>query len=253
MHNSLQSNFQAIQQRIEAACQAAGRDSGAVKLIWVSKTHPKEMVEAALALGATEFGENRVQEALEKFVPPRPGVRCHIIGPVQSNKLRKAASVAQSIDSVSSLDQVLRLDEMLDGAVRAGLKPAPTAPTAIDLLFQINTSEESTKSGLHKENARDFLNALPLPKNLTYKGLMTIGKNTGDPEDSRECFAWLRNLRDEFRQKGMEGDPRFAGFTELSMGMTDDLEVAIAEGSTQVRIGTALFGKRDYSLSTTSR
>jgi len=202
-----------------------------VRLVWVSKTQPVSAVEEAIALGATEFGENRVQEALEKFLPQREGIVCRIIGPVQKNKLRKAVQVAQAIDSVADLETVLKLEALCEEANKN-----------LEILFQINASEEVTKSGLSMQAAFDFLNALPQPQRLVYKGLMTIGKNTGNPEDSRTCFAFLKNLRDKI----FNSQAKFANFTELSMGMTDDLEVAISEGSTMVRVGTALFGKRVY-------
>ena len=202
-----------------------------MRLVWVSKTQPVSAVEEAIALGATEFGENRVQEALEKFLPQREGIVCRIIGPVQKNKLRKAVQVAQAIDSVADLETVLKLEALCEEANKN-----------LEILFQINASEEATKSGLSMQAAFDFLNALPQPQRLVYKGLMTIGKNTGNPEDSRTCFAFLKNLRDKI----FNSQAKFANFTELSMGMTDDLEVAISEGSTMVRVGTALFGKRVY-------
>lgn len=225
----LEENRDRLLARIATACMAAERDPASVLLVWVSKTRPVSDVEAAIAAGGRVFGENRVQEALDKFLPERPGVRCHIIGPVQSNKLRKAVSVAHGIDSVSSLAEVLRLE-----ALCAEIK------RPLDILFQVNTSLEDTKSGLAMEECAALLESLPKCQYLTYRGLMTIGKNTGNPEDSRAGFAWLRAMRDQFVNR----DARFAHFTELSMGMTDDLEVAIAEGSTQVRIGTALFGAR---------
>jgi len=215
--------------RIAVACEASGRSPASVCLVWVSKTQPVSAVESAIALGARVFGENRVQEALEKFLPQRSGVVCRIIGPVQKNKLRKAMQVAQAIDTVADLESVNKLEALCEEANKN-----------LDILFQINTSEEATKSGLSMQEAFDFLSALPEPKRLIYKGLMTIGKNTGNPEDSGVCFAFLRNLRDKL----FNTQPKFKDFTELSMGMTDDLEVAIAEGATMVRVGTALFGGR---------
>ena len=224
-------NSVAVFNRIKEACQISGREPASVRLVWVSKTQPVSAVEEAIALGATEFGENRVQEALEKFLPQREGIVCRIIGPVQKNKLRKAVQVAQAIDSVADLETVLKLEALCEEANKN-----------LEILFQINASEEVTKSGLSMQAAFDFLNALPQPQRLVYKGLMTIGKNTGNPEDSRTCFAFLKNLRDKI----FNSQAKFANFTELSMGMTDDLEVAISEGSTMVRVGTALFGKRVY-------
>jgi pyridoxal phosphate enzyme (YggS family) len=220
---------QLVCERIEKACGACGRGSEEVRLVWVSKTHPVSAVEEAIALGAREFGENRVQEALEKFLPAREGIVCRIIGPVQKNKLKKAVQVAQAIDSIADLESVLKLESLCEEAGKN-----------LDILFQVNASEEATKSGIPMPQAYDFLNNLPEPKRLVYKGLMTIGKNTGNPEDSRVCFAFLRNLRNKI----FNSAPKFANFTELSMGMTLDLEAAIEEGSTMVRIGTALFGER---------
>ena len=225
----MKNNKRIILKRIVNACEKSGRNPTDVHLVWVSKTHGVDAVEKAIAAGATQFGENRVQEALEKFLPPREGIELRIIGPVQKNKLRKAAQVAQAIDSIADLESVQKL-EMICEELNKNL----------EVLFQINTSEEETKSGLSMQSAFEFLNNLPEPKRLTYKGLMTIGKNTGSPEDSRICFAFLKKLRDKIYNTA----PKFANFTELSMGMTDDLEVAVEEGSTMVRVGTALFGAR---------
>lgn len=226
----MENNKRQIFERIEASCKACGRDSASVRLIWVSKTHPLSAVMEAVALGAREFGENRVQEALEKFLPPISGVTCRIIGPVQKNKLKKAVSVACAIDSIADMESVLKLEALCEEANKN-----------MEILFQVNTSKESTKSGLDMQNAFDFLQSLPEPKRLVYKGLMTIGKNTGNPEDSRECFAFLKKIKDKI----FNTSPKFSSFTELSMGMTDDLEIAIAEGATMLRVGTALFGKRE--------
>jgi len=227
----LKKNSEGVFNRIKEACETSGREPASVRLVWVSKMQPVSAVEEAIALGATEFGENRVQEALEKFLPKRDGITCRIIGPVQKNKLRKAVQVAQAIDSVADLESVLKLEALCEEANKN-----------LEILFQVNASEEATKSGLSMQESFDFLNSLPQPKRLIYKGLMTIGKNTGNPEDSRACFAFLRNLRDRL----FNSQAKFTSFTELSMGMTDDLEVAISEGSTMVRVGTALFGKRIY-------
>ena len=208
----MRTHLAALEAKISTACKIAGRSRESVKLVWVSKFHPAEAVENAISLGATDFGENRVQEAELKFSTPRMAldgsrVRCHVIGPVQSNKLKKAAIVADC-----------------------------------------NAGEEETKSGLDVHEAEAYLNGLAARgetafPHLRFRGLMTIGKNTGVAEDSRECFAFLRNLQQKFLAKG----GIFANFDQLSMGMTGDLEVAIEEGSTMIRVGTALFGERDYS------
>lgn len=245
-----------LEARIAEACKVAGRSRDSVKLVWVSKFHPAEAVENAISLGATDFGENRVQEAELKFSAPRMAkdgsrVRCHVIGPVQSNKLKKAAIVADCIHSIASIEAVEKLER-----VCAALPGENGAGKILDILFQVNAGEEETKSGLDVHEAEAFLNGLAEKAgaatadgksenfpHLRFRGLMTIGKNTGVAEDSRECFAFLRGLRDKFLARG----GAFARFDQLSMGMTGDLEVAIEEGSTMIRVGTALFGERDYS------
>ena len=243
-----------LENRIDAACKAAGRPRNSVLLVWVSKFHPEEAVKNALALGAKVFGENRVQEALTKFekrltaIDGSP-VQCHVIGPVQSNKLKKAAMVADCIHSVASLDAVEKLEKI------CAALPAENGQTAggkiLEVLFQVNAGEEETKSGLDVANADAFLaelenRAAAGGKNnfphLKFRGLMTIGKNTGVAEDSRQCFAFLRGLQRKYLSRG----GIFSQFDQLSMGMTGDLEVAIEEGSTMIRVGTALFGERDY-------
>ena len=237
-----------LEARISTACRIAGRSRESVKLVWVSKFHPAEAVENAISLGATDFGENRVQEAELKFSTPRTAldgsrVRCHVIGPVQSNKLKKAAIVADCIHSIAGIEAVEKLEK-----VCAALPGENGSGKTLDILFQVNAGEEETKSGLDVHEAENFLNGLAARgetafPHLRFRGLMTIGKNTGVAEDSRECFAFLRNLQQKFLSKGGV----FANFDQLSMGMTGDLEVAIEEGSTMIRVGTALFGERDYS------
>ena len=240
----MREHLAALEARISEACKIAGRSRDSVKLVWVSKFHPAEAVANAIALGATDFGENRVQEAELKFSQPLTAkdgsrVRCHVIGPVQSNKLKKAAIVADCIHSIASIEAVEKLE-----------KVCAAQDKVLEILFQINAGEEETKSGLDVHEAENFLNDLEARganayPHLRFRGLMTIGKNTGVAEDSRECFAFLRNLQQKFLAKG----GAFANFDQLSMGMTGDLEVAIEEGSTMIRVGTALFGERDYSKS----
>ena len=244
----MRTHLAALEARISTACKIAGRSRESVKLVWVSKFHPAEAVENAISLGATDFGENRVQEAELKFSAPRTAldgsrVRCHVIGPVQSNKLKKAAIVADCIHSIASIEAVEKLEK-----VCAALPGENGSGKTLDILFQVNAGEEETKSGLDVHEAEAYLNGLAARgetafPHLRFRGLMTIGKNTGVAEDSRECFAFLRNLQQKFLAKG----GIFANFDQLSMGMTGDLEVAIEEGSTMIRVGTALFGERDYS------
>ena len=247
----MRTHLATLEARISEACKIAGRSRESVKLVWVSKFHPAEAVENAISLGATDFGENRVQEAELKFSTPHTAldgsrVRCHVIGPVQSNKLKKAAIVADCIHSIASMEAVEKLEKVCAALPGNGVT-APQGKT-LDILFQVNAGEEETKSGLDVHEAEAFLNGLAARgetafPHLRFRGLMTIGKNTGVAEDSRECFAFLRNLQQKFLAKG----GIFVNFDQLSMGMTGDLEVAIEEGSTMIRVGTALFGERDYS------
>ena len=234
----MRGHLAALEARISEACKIAGRSRESVKLVWVSKFHPAEAVENAIALGATDFGENRVQEAELKFSEPRTAkdgsrVRCHVIGPVQSNKLKKAALVADCIHSIASIEAVEKLEKVCAAAANGQGK-------ILDILFQAEAflNDLAAKAGAATDDGKS--ENFP---HLRFRGLMTIGKNTGVPEDSRECFAFLRGLRDKFLAKG----GAFAKFDQLSMGMTLDLEVAIEEGSTMIRVGTALFGERDYS------
>lgn len=220
-----------LNQRIASAVISCGRSEKEITLIWVSKFHTQDAVNTAYEIGARDFGENRVQEAIEKFSQKKDGVRCHIIGPVQSNKLKKAALVADVIHSMDSLESLEKLNRY-----------SAELNKVLDVLIQLNTSEEDTKSGLQMADAKAFLESLPAHSHLRYRGLMTIGKNTDLAEDSRAGFSFLRALRDEFVNR----DSRFSHFTELSMGMTGDLEVAIEEGATMIRVGTALFGSRQY-------
>lgn len=246
--DEMREHLNVLESRIAAACAAAGRSRESVLLVWVSKFHPAEAVENAIALGAKVFGENRVQEAELKFSERRTAldgskVQCHVIGPVQSNKLKKAAIVADCIHSIASIEALEKLEKVC--AALSGENGS--VGKILEILFQVNAGEEETKSGLDVANADEFLAALESRAadfpHLKFRGLMTIGKNTGVAEDSRECFAFLRKLQQKYLAKGGV----FANFDQLSMGMTGDLEVAIEEGSTMIRVGTALFGERDYS------
>ncbi len=228
----LNKNLESIQRRIEQAIDQYHRRAEDIRLIWVSKTHPLEAVKKAQAIGACQFGENKVQEAVDKFSQKPEGVELHLIGPLQSNKMRKAVSVADWIHTLDRLDKIERLNRIC-GEEKKRIK----------VLFQINTSSELSKSGIPLSEAQTFLKALPVCEHLIYKGLMTIPA-IGEEDSCRREFKALRILLEEFAGK----DERFEEFSELSMGMSDDFEWAIAEGATLIRVGTALFGKRDYSL-----
>jgi PLP dependent protein len=214
--------------RIAAACDRAGRDPGDVTLVAISKTHPAARVQAAIDAGLTVLGENRVQEAAEKVAGTRGGT-WHLVGPLQSNKARRAVELFDVIESVDSLDLARRLD-------RIALEGRPGVP--LPVLLQVNVADDPAKAGFEvAEVERALPELLDLP-NLRVDGLMTIGRLVVAPEEARPTFVALRSLSRRLR----EGHPGLGA--ALSMGMTDDFEVAVEEGATIVRVGRALFGPR---------
>jgi pyridoxal phosphate enzyme (YggS family) len=223
-------NLAAVRTRLERAARAAGRDPASVRLIAVSKTFGLDHVRAAVAAGLVDFGENRVQEALQKIeASAELRVRWHLIGHLQSNKARKAAGVFAAIHSVDSVDLVRRLDE---AAADQGTRP--------ELLVQVDLAGEATKHGAPPDVARRIVEAALGCRAARLTGLMLLPPWLEDPEQVRPYFARLRQFRDELVDAGL--DP--GALRELSMGMSHDFEVAIAEGATMVRVGTALFGRR---------
>lgn len=229
---SLADRLTAIRQRISTAAQSAGRDPSAVQLVAVSKTFPVEAVQEAYAAGQRLFGENKVQEGLEKisaFHPP--DIRWHLIGHLQSNKARKAAPWFAMIESVDSVELLQRIDR---AAAEAGATP--------ELLIQIDLAQETTKFGACPEDARTVLDAAAACTAARVVGLMTIPPAPATPEDARPWFRTLRDLRDQWASAGVPAPM----LRELSMGMSADFEVAIQEGATIVRVGTAIFGGRSY-------
>jgi pyridoxal phosphate enzyme (YggS family) len=222
--------IQTVKQRIEQAANRCGRDPSTVRLVAVSKTVMIDRVKEAIEAGITVFGENYVQEAREKFnqLATYP-VSWHFIGHLQSNKAKYAVRLFDLIHSVDSLKLAGELN-----------KQAQKNAKIQNILIQINISKESSKSGADAETALDLLDKISRLENLSVKGLMTMPPFFDDPERARPYFSALRNLRDRIRQK----TPPEIALDELSMGMTGDFEVAIEEGATLVRIGTAIFGER---------
>jgi pyridoxal phosphate enzyme (YggS family) len=243
----LKENFDRIQAQIAAACREAGRPRDEVALMAVSKMHPASAIVAAEALGVRLFGENRVQEFQEKSAQlalphgklhglpgqaGQAGAEFHLIGHLQSNKAARAAELFASVDTLDSVSLGERLDQ---AAMRLGRR--------IAVLIEIKLSHEESKAGLVPESAelRLLLERLPDLPGLQLRGLMTVPPFLEDLSAVRPYFARLRRLRDQLAA----AHPRLS-FEELSMGMSHDFPVAIAEGATQVRIGTALFGPRTY-------
>ncbi len=214
--------------RIAAAAARAGRDPAGVTLVAVSKTVPAARVRAAVAAGLDLLGENRVQEAAGK-IPEVPGARWHLLGPLQSNKARRAAELFDMIQAVDSDDLARRLDRIA-GEVRPG-RP-------LSILLQVNVADDPSKAGFGAAALEAVMpRVLDLP-NLRIDGLMTIGRLVETAEAARPTFRALRDLSAELRTRWPRLGP------ELSMGMSDDYEAAVEEGATLVRVGRALFGER---------
>ncbi len=227
---TIAANLSAVRLRIERATRAAGRDPADVQLVAVSKTFNADHVRAAFAAGQRDFGENRVQEALQKIdqLTDLP-LRWHLIGHLQSNKARKAAWAFACIHSVDCAELLEKLEE---AAVERGAGP--------ELLVQVDLAGEVTKYGADPADVPGIFKAARGCRAVRLIGLMLLPPFAEDPEQARPYFRRLRELRDELHAGGIEASM----LRELSMGMSHDLEVAVEEGSTLVRVGTAIFGKR---------
>ena len=229
--SQLRANLDAIRARIDAACRAAGREPGKVRLLPVSKTVDEARLRQAHGIGLRELGENKVQEAMGKWeaMADLPDLRWVLIGHLQTNKARHAARLASEFQALDSLRVAAALDTQLQKQGRA-----------LDVLVQVNTSGEATKFGLAPDEVEAFVKQLPAFSALRVRGLMTLALFSDDPARVRPCFVRLRELRDRLRQNAPDG----IAMDELSMGMSGDFELAIAEGATTVRVGTAIFGSR---------
>jgi pyridoxal phosphate enzyme (YggS family) len=222
-----------LRQRIGEIARRAGRDPAGIRLVAVSKTHPPESIEAAVAAGQTDFGENTVQEALPKIERLAPRRLCwHFIGHLQSNKARFVPGNFAWLHSLDSLALAQRLARL-----------AAEKRASLDALIEINITRDPHKHGVAPEELPALLDGLQLlaGSQLCLRGLMTIGPYPASERDCRAAFAALRRLRDDCQRRTGWGD-----FTELSMGMSGDYAEAILEGSTMLRIGSAIFGERSY-------
>ena len=233
--SELVENLARLEDAIAAVCRISGRSRAEIELVAVSKNHPADAIIAAVELGLGVFGENRVQEFAAKSLEVaaagvRGRMRAHLIGHLQSNKAAKAVEVFDAIDSVDSLKLAERLDE---AAGRIGKR--------LPVLLEIKLSHEESKAGMEPDSPElaELLENLPSLKNLEAQGLMTIAPLDVPEEETRACFRALRVLRDRFAV----AHPRL-NLPVLSMGMSGDFALAIAEGATRIRVGTALFGAR---------
>ena len=219
-----------VRARIDAAARAAGRSPASIRLIAVSKTFPAAAIREAHLAGQLEFGENKVQEGLQKITESADlSIRWHLLGHLQRNKVRKAVTGFHTIQSVDSLDLLARID-----AVSAELGRTP------DLLLQVDLAGETTKFGADLDAVRAMLDRAATLRAARVVGLMAIPPAPGSPEEARPWFRQLREHRDRWMASGVPAHV----LRELSMGMSGDFEVAIEEGATIVRVGTAIFGSR---------
>lgn len=235
LQEQLRQRLERVRERMTEAAVRANRRPEDVKLVAVSKTHPAEIVREAIAAGVNDLGENRVQEA-EGKIPEvgRKAARWHLIGHLQSNKARRAVELFDVIHSLDSVALARRLDRV---CVEVGREE-------LSVLIQIDLGQEATKTGVAEAIVPEIIDAIRQSPRLRLAGVMTLPPYFDDPEQARPFFRRLRQLRDELGAQGVFGD--LSG--ELSMGMTHDFEVAIEEGATMVRVGTAIFGERGSTV-----
>ena len=234
MQENLRRNLDEVLDRIEKAARRAGRNADDVKLVAVSKTHPAEILRKALAAGVSVFGENKVQEAEPKIVEiGRDAAEWHLIGHLQSNKARKAVQLFDVIQSVDSVELAKRLERICLEEDRRELP----------VFVQIDLAGEETKSGIAENDLPELVEYLRTCERLKFNGLMIVPPFFENPDDVRPFFRRLREIRDSL----LSQNAFVNGRGELSMGMSHDFEIAVEEGATVVRVGTAIFGARSLN------
>jgi pyridoxal phosphate enzyme (YggS family) len=226
---SIRANILQVLERIEDAAARSLRDALDVKLVAVTKTVERPRIVEAIESGVTAIGENRVQEAERKFLEALPPVEKHLVGHLQTNKVKKALELFDMIQSVDSLRLAREISTRSE-----------SAGATAEVLVEVNTSGEETKYGLEPSETLEAIREMADLRGIRIRGLMTIGAFLDDPEDVRPCFRALRELRDAIEEEVIPG----VTMDHLSMGMTNDYEVAIEEGATIVRVGRAIFGER---------
>ena len=228
----LAENLQQVEKRIQEACKRADRDRKGVTLIAVSKTKPTSMIDEIYEEGIRDFGENKVQELTEKYEQLPTDIHWHMIGHLQRNKVKYIIDKTKLIHSVDSL----RLAETIQQeASKRGIK--------VDVLVEVNVAQEESKFGLKMEEVLPFIEKISTFPNICVKGLMTIAPYVENPEENRPIFRSLRKLFIDINAKNIDN----IYMSVLSMGMTNDYEVAVEEGATMVRVGTGIFGERNYA------
>lgn len=230
---SITENLSMVENKIAAACKRAGRERDEVKLIAVSKTQPVEAIREAIEYGINSFGENRVQELREKTEIIKDNLDWHLIGHLQTNKVKY---VVGKVSLIHSLENI-KLAEALD-------KEAAKLGITVDVLAEINVAKEASKFGVNPEDAENFIREVSKFPNINIKGLMTVAPYTDISEENRKYFRQLKKIMVDLNSKNIHN----VNMNVLSMGMTGDYEVAIEEGATLVRVGTGIFGSRNYDI-----
>jgi pyridoxal phosphate enzyme (YggS family) len=229
---SIDARLNGVRERIADAATRANRSPASIRLIAISKTFPIDAVRTAAACGQVDFGENKVQEAQGKILAAGPlPLRWHLVGHLQSNKAKKAAALFDVIHSIDSADLLTKVNEA-----------AADRGRTIDVLIQVDLAQEPTKYGAAESEVPSILEAATRCEAARLVGLMVLPPAAEDPDAARSYFAALRRLRDRYVADGVPA----AALAELSMGMSHDFEVAIEEGATMVRVGSAIFGERIY-------
>lgn len=226
-------NLKEVEEKITAACERAGRDRNEVTLIAVSKTKPMEMIEEAYSAGKRDFGENKAQEMKEKHDALPDDIKWHFIGHLQTNKIKYIIGRTCLIHSVDSL----HLAEAIE-------KECVKRNTHVDILVEVNVAQEASKFGLKLEDTLELVRQISKLEHLHIRGLMTIAPFVEDPEENRSIFRQLKQLSVDIGAKNIDN----VDMSVLSMGMTGDYQVAVEEGATHVRVGTGIFGERNYDI-----
>lgn len=229
----LKENYERVLENVKKACEKVNRDPSEVTLISVSKTKPVEMLEEIYNAGSRDFGENKVQEMCDKMEKLPEDIKWHMIGHLQTNKVKYIVGKCQLIHSVDSL----KLAEEIE-------KQATKVDVKVPILVEVNIANEETKFGITKEEAISLVKSISLLPHVQIKGLMTIAPYVDDPEENRAYFHQICQLSVDIKKQNIDN----VCMDILSMGMTGDYMVAIEEGSTMVRVGTGIFGERNYNI-----
>ncbi len=229
----IRENYQAVEQKVCEACKRSKRAREEVTLIAVSKTKPVSMIQEAIKAGATVFGENKVQELCEKYEELPKHLHWHMIGHLQRNKVKYIVDKAELIHSVDSF----RLAQEIN-------KEAIKKELTVNILIEVNVAEEESKFGVGVEETEDLIREIAKLSNIKVQGLMTIAPYVENPEENRGVFRTLKKLAVDIKMKNIDN----VRMDVLSMGMTGDYQVAIEEGATMVRVGTGIFGERNYAI-----